>query len=159
MRVYLWLIKNKETHMPMSSIYSKQISYKKIAKLEEYFKTERNMRKKKNNNEEMLVDPNFLFSLKLARMGFLYLAARPNDHAIGDQIVCLHPEYFGHFGVITGVDNDRYEVIFDKPSFGKTDLGGLCSNLWGGKFRFKELLNIELWPEFFRERQETKKIL
>jgi|GEM_PF-5416950 len=50
MRVYLWLIKNKETHMPMSSVYSKQISYKKIAKLEEYFKTERNLKKKKINN-------------------------------------------------------------------------------------------------------------
>ena len=121
----------------MSSIYSKQISYKKIAKLEEYFKTERKLKNKKANNEELIVDPNFLFSLKLARMGFLYLSARPEDHAIGDQIVCLHPEHFGHFGVVIGVDNDRYEVIFDKPSFGKTDLGGLCDNLWGGKFRFK----------------------
>lgn len=77
--------------MPMSSIYSKQISYKKIAKLEEYFRTERNLRKKKNTNEELFVDPNFLYSLKLARMGFLYLSSRPDDHAIGDQIVCLHP--------------------------------------------------------------------
>lgn len=48
--------------------------------------------------------------------------------------------------MVVGVDDDRYEVIFDKPSFGKTDLGGLCSNLWGAKFRFKELLNIETWP-------------
>lgn len=77
MRVYLWLIKNKETHMPMSSIYSKQISYKKIAKLEEYFKKERNVRKKAVEDQELLVDPNFLFSLKLARMGFLYLSSRP----------------------------------------------------------------------------------
>ncbi len=149
----------------MSSIYSKQISYKKIAKLEDYFKNDRSERKKKNINktnekrEEMLVDPNFLFSLKLARIGFLYLSARPEDHAIGDQIVCLHPEYFGHFGVVIGIDNDRYEVIFEKLSFGKTDLGGLCSNLWGGKFRFKELLNIELWPKYFKKRIETKKML
>jgi hypothetical protein len=32
----------------MSSIYSKQISYKKIAKLEDYFKTEKDSRKRKN---------------------------------------------------------------------------------------------------------------
>lgn len=89
-------------------------------------------------------------------MGFLYLSSRPEDHAIGDQIVCLHPEHFGHFGVVIGIDNDRYEVIFEKPSCGKTDLGGLCTNLWGGKFRFKQLLNIELWPKYFRERGETK---
>ena len=63
--------------MPMSSIYSKQISYKKIAKLEDYFKNDRSERRKKNLNkpnekrEEMFVDPNFLFSLKLARMSFL----------------------------------------------------------------------------------------
>ena len=51
-----------------------------------------------------------------------------------------------------GVDDDKYEVIFEKPAFGKVDLGGLCTNLWGGKFRFKELLNIDCWPLYFRER-------
>lgn len=39
--------------MPMSSIYSKQISYKKITKLEEYFKTERgSKRQAKQAHEE-----------------------------------------------------------------------------------------------------------
>ena len=138
----------------MSSIYSKQISYKKITKLEEYFRTERGSKRqaKQAHEEELLVDPNFLFSIRLARMGYLFLSSRPEDHVIGDQIVCLHPEFFGHFGVVIGIDNDRYEVMFEKPSFGKTDLGGLCSNLWGGKFRFKEILNLDFWPKYFRER-------
>ena len=37
MSVYLWLIKKEETHMPLSSIYSKQVSAKNIRKLQEYF--------------------------------------------------------------------------------------------------------------------------
>lgn len=88
----------------------------------------------------------------MSRRGFLYLARRPSDHTVGDQIICLHPEYFGHYGVIVGVDDARYEVIFEKSSFGKNDLSGLCSNLWGAKFRFKDLLNLETWPEMFKER-------
>jgi hypothetical protein len=44
--------------------------------------------------------------------------------------------------VIIGVDDEIYEVLFEKPSFGKVDLGGLCDNLWGSKFSFKQLLNL-----------------
>jgi hypothetical protein len=47
MKVYVWLIKKEETHLPVSSIYSKQISFKKIQKLQEYFLTERQKRKNK----------------------------------------------------------------------------------------------------------------
>ena len=39
----------------------------------------------------------------------------------------------------------KYNIGY-QTSFGKNDLGGLCSNLWGAKFRYKELLNIETWP-------------
>ena len=44
MGVYFWLVKKDETHMPLSSVYSKQISIRKIEKLVEFFK---NMNKKK----------------------------------------------------------------------------------------------------------------
>ena len=33
-----------------------------------------------------------------------------------------------------GIDDSKYEVLFDEPSFGKNDLSGLCDNLWGYKF-------------------------
>ena len=39
MKVYIWLVKREETHMPLSSIYSKQVSRKKIMQLEDLFKT------------------------------------------------------------------------------------------------------------------------
>ena len=39
MKVYIWLVKKEETHMPLSSIYSKQVSKKKINQLQEMFKT------------------------------------------------------------------------------------------------------------------------
>ncbi len=71
----------------------------------------------------------------------------------------MHPEHFGHYGIIIGNDDDRYEVIFEKPSFGKGDLNGLCDNLWGGKFRYKDLMNLDTWAKCFRERQDTKKVL
>ena len=100
-----------------------------------------------------------MYSLELANKGFLYLEKRPQDHTIGDQIICLHPDHFGYFGIIVGVDDDRYEVIFSKPSFGKNDLNGLCTNLWGGKFRYKDLMNLDTWLICFRERRNPKSIL
>ena len=64
----------------------------------------------------------------------------------------MSPEFFGHHGAIIGIDDNKYEVLFDEPSFGKGDLGGLCDNLWGGKFEFRQLLNLTTWPSQFVER-------
>jgi len=37
MRVYKWLVEKEETHMPASSIYSKQVNLKRIKKLKDLF--------------------------------------------------------------------------------------------------------------------------
>lgn len=67
----------------------------------------------------------------------MYLSKQPGDHQIGDIVVCVSLKFFGHYGAIIGIDDNKYEVLFDEPSFGKNDLGGLCDNLWGYKFQFK----------------------
>ena len=64
----------------------------------------------------------------------------------------MNPDFFGHYGAVVGIDDNKYEVFFDEPSFGKNDLNGLCDNLWGGKFDFRDLLNLTTWPELFAER-------
>ena len=121
--------------MPLSSVYSKQISIKKIVKLQEFFqKMNEKKNKKYMESQEILVDPNFIFSRRLAELGSFGLSSKPKTHTIRDQVLCLKPELFGDYGVVIGVDNDKYEVLFQKPSFGKSNLNGLTSDLWAGKF-------------------------
>jgi hypothetical protein len=67
-------------------------------------------------------------------LGSPYLRNRPGTHQIGDIVICITPQFFGHYGAIVGIDDSKYEVLFDEPSFGKNDLSGLCDNLWGYKF-------------------------
>ena len=73
-----------------------------------------------------MMDPNFLFSHRLSQLGYPYLKKRPQNHEIGDLVICITPQFFGHYGAVVGIDDNKYEVFFDEPSFGKGDLGGLC---------------------------------
>jgi len=56
--------------------------------------------KKKYNKykevQEFEINANFLFSRKLATIGHTYLSEKPDkNHAIGSEIICLKPEFFG----------------------------------------------------------------
>lgn len=92
---------------------------------EEKLKKTINKRKQHDDKVELL-DPNFLFSQRLSQIGYLYLMKKPKNHQIGDLVICVSPQFFGHYGAIVGIDDNKYEVFFDEPSFGKGDLGGLC---------------------------------
>lgn len=48
--------------------------------------------------------------------------------------------------------------MFNQPSFGKSDLNGLCSELWAGKFYERDLFNFATWPDMFRNRVKGGKI-
>jgi hypothetical protein len=43
-------------------------------------------------------------------------------------------------------------VLFERPSFGKNDLGGKVDYLWGGKFEYCELYNMDTWPDLIEPR-------
>lgn len=47
MKVYKWLVEKEETHMPASSLYSKQVQQKRIARLKEQFLADREKGRKK----------------------------------------------------------------------------------------------------------------
>lgn len=126
----------EETHMPASSLFSKQVNLKRIIKLKSIFTTARENQKIKQQKHqlkkfkekpiEVLLDPNFLFSHRLSQLGYPYLKKKPMNHEIGDLVICITPQFFGHYGAVVGIDDNKYEVFFDEPSFGKGDLGGLC---------------------------------
>lgn len=134
MSVYLWLIKKEETHMPLLSIYSKQVAAKKIEEMSGIFREmeQKNMAKKVKYEEvnHITVNPNYLFSRRLSHLSLFHLChykgKEPKPHTIRDQVICLKPEFFGDFGIVVGVDDDKYEVLFQKSKFGKTNLNGLC---------------------------------
>ena len=78
----------------------------------------KNANKIKNRQDKIeLFDPNFLFSQKLSQLGYLYLKKKPKNHQIGDLVICVSPQFFGHYGAIVGIDDNKYEVFFDEPSF------------------------------------------
>ena len=93
MNIYFWLVKQEETHMPLSSIYSKQVSIKNIKKLQEYFRERPNNKKgKKYADPKILeVDPNFVVSRRLAAIGKMHLPQAPKIATIKDEVVCLKP--------------------------------------------------------------------
>jgi hypothetical protein len=89
MRIYKWLVEMEETHMPASSLYSKQVNLRRIKKLKEIFtsfrlnkqaKAQKKINKKTKEPKYELVDPNFLFSQRLSQLGYLYLKKRPQNH-------------------------------------------------------------------------------
>lgn len=95
-----------------------------------FIESQKNKQKKKVKYTEskiIEVDPNYLFSRRLANLGKMYLSKAPKATTIRDQVICLQPEFFGEFGVVIGFDKNKFEVMFNQPSFGKTDLNGLCS--------------------------------
>lgn len=135
--------------MPNASLNSKAIAKNELSALINHFKTV----------EEVCVpstrrsfDPNHLYSKRLSEKGVVHLSKRPPAHTIGDRVVCMHPAFFGERALIVGVDHNQYEVIFERPSFGKSDLGGKVDCLWGGKFSFHDLFNMSVWPALIEPR-------
>lgn len=53
-------------------------------------------------------------------------------------------------------------MLFERPSFGKNDLGGIVDFLWGGKFDFQELFDINtcsglILPRFKSDPKNVKR--
>jgi hypothetical protein len=120
--------------MPNAAINSKAVSKQKLSEVLKYFK------------EMKQPDP------PTNDIGFDHLSGEPPTHAIADRVICLREAYFGQRAVIVGIDNNQYDVLFERPSFGKNDLGGKVDYLWGGKFEFCELFNMDTWPDLIEPR-------
>lgn len=139
-KAYLWLLKQEEIYYLNASINSKKVSKLKIVKLLDYF---RKMKPQAPPKNDVYLDPNYLYSQRLVSKGNVYLSQNPKAHAIRDRVICFNEAYFGERAIIVGISDYDYEVLFERPSFGKTDLGGLVDFLWGGKFDFRELFNLD----------------
>ena len=50
-------------------------------------------------------------------------------------------------------NNLKFQVLFEQPSFGKDDLGGLVDYLWGGSYTFDQLFNIDSWVDYLEPRE------
>lgn len=58
-------------------------------------KTKESKKSKYVETKIIEVDPNYLFSRRLATLGKMYLAKSPKATTIRDQVICLQPEFFG----------------------------------------------------------------
>ncbi|CAD8069108.1 unnamed protein product [Paramecium sonneborni] len=81
------------------------------------------------------------------------MTEHPKIHQLGDRVVALNNDYsnFGAYGIVVGIiDNGQImvEIVWDKPRFGQTDLGGRCSPLRGSVVHFLDVFNItQSWQE------------
>lgn len=60
--------------------------------------------------------------------------------------------HFGMTGVIVGILDTVYEVVFDHPFIGGTNLNGKCKNLRGGIINFTDVYNLEAWCDILKKR-------
>lgn len=91
-KLYVWLLKKEEIHMPNAAINSKSVTKKKLQTVLNFFKK---LDRTQLPQEEVFVDPNFLFSKRLSEKGVVHLSHKPVVHAIADRVVCMHSAYFG----------------------------------------------------------------
>lgn len=62
--------------------------------------------------------------------------------------------YFGMTGTITGIFDNKYEVVFDKPFLGGSRLGGRCPNFRGAIVNFQDLFNLDVWTDVLTYRNK-----
>jgi hypothetical protein len=86
-RLYIWLLKKEEIHMPNAAMNSKAVSKQKLADVLKYFKE---MRRPSPPTNPIAFDPNCLYSRRLSEKGVPHLSKDPQAHAIADRIICMH---------------------------------------------------------------------
>lgn len=151
MAVYTYLLRRKESELPFTSIFSKGAGIDNIKKLLEIWSPENKHFKKHLQDRErnianylegktdqlkaVEVDPNFLITGEHSEMGLLFFREEPFYHRVGEEVICVSDRQFGKRGVVVGIDDDTFEVVFEEKDFGHSDLGGKCEKLRGGRFK------------------------
>lgn len=85
---------------------------------------------------------------------------QPDFPQVGDRVINLnnltiHTIPFGLSGTIVGILENKFEVLFDRPFIGGSNLGGKCSSMRGGLLQLKDFFNITRnWNRFLIERNE-----
>eukprot|EP01017_Pseudomicrothorax_dubius_P006840 TRINITY_DN1202_c0_g3_i6.p1 TRINITY_DN1202_c0_g3~~TRINITY_DN1202_c0_g3_i6.p1 ORF type:complete len:174 (-),score=22.41 TRINITY_DN1202_c0_g3_i6:256-777(-) len=80
-----------------------------------------------------------------------YYACHPPDCSLLDRVVVINtltPPYyapFGAIGTIIGIVGSRFEVLFDDPFIGGTNLNGRTPWFRGAIMDFSDLFNLTRW--------------
>ncbi len=59
---------------------------------------------------------------------------------------------FGLSGIVVGIFNGLFEVVFDEPFMGGSNLMGRCSYFRGAIVEFLDVFNIEDWFNYLAPR-------
>lgn len=94
---------------------------------------------------------------QVAGTTFKYHPEYPN---IGDRVVFVSKDHmhlrFGMTGTVIGTYKVEFEVLFDEPSIGCTNLSGRCPPYRGGICKFMELFDLTQWNTNINKRRELE---
>ncbi|EGR32559.1 hypothetical protein IMG5_077960 [Ichthyophthirius multifiliis] len=129
-KLYIWLMQKEESQYTMSSLFS-----------------------------QIIIDPNFAIPANYDAPAKLFFEKQPHYHSLGD-----HVRYIGTFGVktapfglngiVVGIIDDKFEVVFEKPFVGGNNLGGRCPPQRGLLVEFDEIYNLQGWGKLTRKKDE-----
>lgn len=144
----------KESSNLLAPIASKVMQMSRIEKLEKLIGTlAQKFENHKPKKKEIEVNPNFLVCHRSYRNIPIFYNDHPFYHDIGDRVICINQTTlnsipFGLSGTVVGVEDEKFEIVFDKPFIGGGNLGGRCSYGRGAVMNFSDIYNLEGWNTY-----------
>ncbi|CAD8062450.1 unnamed protein product [Paramecium sonneborni] len=145
LKLYTWLITLPTSQYNLCNVASSTYSSQTIKALEELKQSEK-VQKTLSSHKFWLLNLEKYYVPPL-------MTDHPKIHQLGDRVVALNNNYsnFGAYGIVVGIidiGEIMVEIVWDKPRFGQTDLGGRCSPLRGSVVHFLDVFNItQQWHE------------
>ncbi|EAS07144.2 XRN 5'-3' exonuclease amine-terminal protein (macronuclear) [Tetrahymena thermophila SB210] len=162
-KLYIWLMKKKESQFCSSTVASKVMHSQKIEQLvkfqDEFVQTKLNIPQKDQTIHQ--IDANNAIPAVYSSKQYIYFKDQPFYHEVGDQVIYIGTYNtknapFGLQGTIVGIMDDKFEVVFIKPFIGGVNLGGRCPPQRGLVVQFDEIYNLQGWNNFLQNRDNSK---
>ncbi|KAL4436223.1 hypothetical protein ABPG74_018207 [Tetrahymena malaccensis] len=162
-KLYIWLMKKKESQFCSSTVASKVMHSQKIEQLvkfqDEFVQTKLNIPQKDQIVHQ--IDANNAIPAVYSSKQYIYFKDQPFYHEVGDQVIYIGTYNtknapFGLQGTIVGIMDDKIEVLFIKPFIGGVNLGGRCPPQRGLIVSFDEIYNLQGWNNFLQNRDNSK---
>ena len=108
-----------------------------------------------DNNQEIFDDQWLMYFMKYSRFKecvWPALSTKPPYHELGDRVIYVNNYdteiMFGALGIITGIYNNKIEILFDEPFIGATNLSGRCPHFRGAVRSFFDVFNLTRWSQY-----------
>lgn len=116
------------------------------------------------NNDELYDEKSYMFLMKYSRFKECVWPAlnnKPSYHELGDRVIFINNYdtdiMYGALGIITGIYNNRIEILFDEPFIGANNLNGRCPHFRGAVKNLFDVFNLTRWSQSIVTSESSKK--